>query len=143
MTAAREETILALDVGEARIGLAQWDAARGARDVGILRRTSRAEDFRRLAGIVAERGITRIVVGLPRNDDGSEGSQAKLSRRFAAALGRAVAVPVELFDEYETTHEATAELGLAGQSLGARDRGKVDARSATIILRRYLSASGR
>jgi putative pre-16S rRNA nuclease len=133
-----DEIILALDVGEARIGLAQWDATQGVRDAGVLRRTSRAEDVKRLAGIVAERGVTRVVVGLPRNIDGSEGPQAALSRRFAAVLGRAVAVRIELFDEYETTQEATAELGLEGRPLDSRKRGRVDARSATIILRRYL-----
>ncbi len=135
-----EESILALDVGEVRIGLAQWDAARGVRDAGVIRRASRAEDVQRLAGIVAERGVTRVVVGLPRNLDGSEGPQAALSRRFAAALGRAVAARVELFDEYETSQEATAELGLGGRPLDPRERGKVDSRSASIILRRYLDA---
>jgi putative Holliday junction resolvase len=136
------DSILALDFGEARIGIAQWDAARGARDAGVLRRFSRAEDLRRLATIVAERDVTRVVVGLPRNLDGSEGPQARAARRFAAALGRAVAVPVDLFDEYETTQEATAELGLEGRPLDASDRGRVDSRSATIVLRRYLAARG-
>ena len=134
------ETVLALDVGEARIGLAQWDAARGVRDAGVIRRASRAEDVQRLAGIVAERGVTRVVVGLPRNVDGSEGPQARLSRRFAGALGHAVAAPVELFDEYETTQEATAELGLGGRPLDSHERGRVDSRSAAVLLRRYLDA---
>ncbi len=135
-----DEIILALDVGEARIGLAQWDATRGVRDAGVIRRASRAEDVQRLAGIVAERGLTRLVVGLPRTLDGSEGPQAKASRRFAAALERAVDARVELFDEYETSQEAPAELGLGGRPLDARERGRVDSRSAAIILRRYLDA---
>jgi putative Holliday junction resolvase len=143
VTAQGEEVILGLDVGEARIGLAVWDASRGARDVGVIRRVSQAEDVRRIVGIAAERGATRIVVGLPRNADGSEGPQAKASRRFAAALGRAAPIPVELLDEYETTREATAELGLGGQPLDARDRGRVDARSATILLRRYVGLRDR
>jgi putative Holliday junction resolvase len=135
-----DEIILALDVGAARIGLAQWDAARGVRDAGVISRASRAEDVQRLAGVVAERGVTRLVVGLPRNADGSEGPQAKLSRRFASHLGRAVAAPIDLFDEYETTQEATAELGLGGRPLDARERGQVDSRSAAVLLRRYLDA---
>jgi putative Holliday junction resolvase len=133
--------LLALDVGEARIGLAFWDAVRGVRDEGVLRRSSLADDLRRLAHVVGERRVTSVVVGLPLNADGSAGPQAKRSRRFAAALARAIAIPVVLFDESETTLEATAELGLGGRPLGDRERGLVDSRSAAILLRRYLESA--
>jgi putative Holliday junction resolvase len=130
--------ILALDVGEVRVGLAAWDEARGVRDEGYLRRTSSAEDVQRLARIASERGVTTVVVGLPRNLDGSEGKQAKRARRFARALAQAVAVPVVLHDEYETSVEATTELGMMGRPLSERERGLVDSRAAAITLRRYL-----
>jgi putative holliday junction resolvase len=130
--------ILALDVGEVRIGLAAWDEARGVRDEGYLRRGSSAEDIRRLARIVVERGATTVVVGLPRNLDGSEGKQAKRARRFARTLALSVTVPVVPHDEYETSIEATAELGLGGRPLSERERGFVDSRAAAITLRRYL-----
>lgn len=134
--------ILALDVGEARIGLARWTPAQGIRDEGVLRRASLAEDLRRLAHIIAERGVGRVVAGLPLNADGTEGPQARRARRFAGALARAVAAPVDLYDERETTLEATASLGLAGRPLDDRERGQVDARAAAILLRRYLAERG-
>ena len=133
-------TILALDVGEVRVGLAAWDEERGLREEGHLRRTSRAEDLRRLARIVAERGATLVLVGLPRNIDGSEGPQAKRARRFAKELAGTVGVPVVLEDEYDSSVEATAELGLGGRELSERERGLVDARAAAIVLRRHLDA---
>jgi putative Holliday junction resolvase len=133
-------SILALDVGEARIGLAQWDAARGVREAGVLRRSSLREDLARLGQVARERGATRLVVGLPRNLDGSEGMQARRARRFAAALAKALALPVALWDEYATSQQATAELGLAGRPLSAREHGQVDARAAALILERYLAA---
>ncbi len=134
--------ILALDVGEARIGLARWEPGQAVRDEGFIRRTSLADDLRRLAHIVRERGVGRIVVGLPLNADGTVGPQARRARRFARALAGAVAVPVEMLDETDTTLEAIAELGLAGRPLGPRERGLVDSRSAAILLRRYLAANG-
>lgn len=141
--ASSGEALLAMDVGEARIGLARWEPALGVRDEGILRRTSLAEDLRRLAHIVSERKVERIVVGLPLNADGTEGPQARRSRRFAKALRREVSVPVVLFDETETSLEAVDELGLGGRPLSARERGLVDSRSAAVLLRRYLDATAR
>jgi len=132
--------ILALDVGEARIGLARWEPGQVVRDEGVLRRTSLAEDLRRLAHIVAERNVGRVVVGLPLNVDGTEGPQARRARRFAAALARTLDVPVVLYDEAETTVEAIRELGFGGRPLTPRERAMVDARSAAILLRRYVEA---
>lgn len=149
MTAPRQ-AILALDVGEARIGLARWTSERDIQDEGSIRRTSLAEDYRRLARIIAERGVGQIVVGLPLNDDGSAGPQAKRARRFAAGLSRMLAqaaapgevvVTVGLWNEAETTIEATLELGLSGRPLAYRERGLVDSRSAAIILRRYIAGN--
>ena len=131
--------VLALDVGEARIGLAQWDVVRGVREAGVLRRSSLREDLARLGQVARERGVTRLVVGLPRNLDGSEGLQARRARRFAAALAKELALPVALWDEYGTSLQATDELGLEGRPLSARERGQVDARAAALILERYLA----
>jgi putative Holliday junction resolvase len=137
-----DETILALDFGEARIGLAQWDALRGVREAGILRRGSLADDLARLKRLVSERGVTRLVVGLPRNADGSEGPQARRTRRFVSALGGELGLPVDLWDEYGTSQQATETLGLGGRPLNPRERGLVDSRAAALILERYLAASG-
>src|SRR5439155_7957531 len=114
--------------------------ARGVREAGILRRTSLREDLARLGRLVRERGVTRLLVGLPRNLDGSEGPQARRTRRFAAALAEALALPLALGDEYATSQQATEELGLGGRPLQGRERGLVDARAAALILERYLAA---
>jgi len=134
--------ILALDVGEARIGMARWEPGQPVRDEGYLRRTSLPEDLRRLAHIVAERGVGRVVIGLPLNADGTAGLQAKRSRRFARALAGTIALPVDLLDETDTTLAATEALGLGGRPLTPRERGLVDARSAAVLLRRYLDTGG-
>ena len=140
MEADAAEVILALDVGAARIGLAQWDARRGVREAGVLRRTRLAEDLARLGRLARERGVTRLLVGLPRNLDGSEGPQAQRVRDFVVALTEALGLPVALWDEYATSQEATAALGLGGRPLSARERGLVDARAAALLLERYLGA---
>lgn len=132
--------ILALDVGDRRIGLAQWDERQGVREAVVLRRRSLPADLARLAHLVRERGIRRLLVGLPRNLNQSEGPQAERTRRFAEALEQALGLPLVLWDEYETSVRATEELGLAGRPLSPRERGRVDARAAALLLERYLAA---
>jgi putative pre-16S rRNA nuclease len=136
-----DSPIVALDVGQARVGIATWDSRRGIRDETALRRTSLAEDVRRLTTVVRERGAGLVLVGLPLNADGSAGPQARLSRRFASALSerlREHSISVEMVDETETSAEATTELGWAGRPMTDRERAAVDSRAAAILLRRYL-----
>ncbi len=133
------ESILALDVGDVRIGLAHWTALQGVREAGVLRRTALARDLARLAHLAAERRVTRLLLGLPRNLDGSEGPQARRTRRFAQALEQALGLPVVWQDEYGSSQQATRELGLEGRPLGVRERGQVDARAAALLLERYLA----
>lgn len=142
MDRSRAETILAIDHGELRLGLAQWDTLRGLREIGVVRATSRTETLAKLSQVVAERRAQRVVVGLPLNEDGTEGPQAARARRFVAALARALPVPVDLVDEHGTSQEATAALGLGGRPLSNRQRGRVDARAAALLLRRYLRNMG-
>ena len=145
MDSARSDDrpIVALDVGQARVGIATWDPQRGVRGESALRRVSLAEDVRRLTAIVRERRASLVLVGLPLNADGSIGPQARLTRRFARELSEALRdlnVEVDMRDETDTSVEATAELGLAGRPLAERERAAVDSRSAAILLRRYLAA---
>ncbi len=145
MDSARSDDrpIVALDVGQARVGIATWDSRRGIRDEAALRRTSPAEDVRRLTAIARERGARLVLVGLPLNADGSAGPQARLTRRFATALAgslRELEVAVQLVDETDTSVEATADLGLAGRPLTDRERAAVDSRAAAILLRRHFDA---
>jgi putative Holliday junction resolvase len=130
--------ILGVDLGEKRIGLAVSDSAASiAFPVGFIVSHGRPQDLAALCEVVEERGIVRIVVGLPIHLDGraSPGSQA--ARGFADALGEAAGVPVDLLDERWTSQ--AAELSLSESKGGRKKRREaVDAVAATLLLRVYL-----
>lgn len=98
------------------------------------------EDFlRRLKEILAERETEQIVVGMPRNMDGSFGPQALLVQDFVAVLKKSVTVPVVTWDERLTSAAAEERLREAG--VNARDaKKKVDASAAAIFLQDYLDS---
>jgi putative Holliday junction resolvase len=84
--------------------------------------------------------ISRAVLGLPFNMDGSEGASARLARSFAPLLEAALGVPVELFDERLSTFEAESRLRERGVS--AKDRREmIDAEAAAVILQGWLDRS--
>ncbi len=129
--------LLGLDLGN-HIGVAISDPrGRLARPLLIFKRSSRAADFARIAQLVAEHQVEKVIVGLPRNMDGSEGPQAAWVRDYSAALAQAIAVPVELWDERLTTVEAEDILRAQGRR---PDRTRVDAVAAAVILQSYLDA---
>ncbi len=129
--------ILALDLGN-RIGVAVSDA-RGvlARPLLVFKRSSRAADFARIAQLVAEHQVEKVVVGLPRNMDGSEGTQAAWVRDYSTALAQTLPVPVELWDERLTTVEAEDIFHAQGKRV---ERERIDAVAAAVILQSYLDA---
>lgn len=138
---------IAVDVGEARIGVASCDPD------GILAtpvETVPGRDvpgaLRRLAAIVAEYEPIEVVVGLPRSLKGTEGPAAAKARAFARALAQAVApVGVRLVDERMTT--VTAAQGLRASGVGSRKgRSVIDQAAAVVILQSALEteqASGK
>lgn len=98
--------LLALDVGLARIGLALCDPLRlGVRPHSTWERADRRTDFAHLAQVVTREEIVAIVCGLPRNMDGSEGAQARTTRKWAMRLAQALRtllgrpIPIVLWDE--------------------------------------------
>ena len=130
--------ILGIDLGEKRIGLAVSDpAASIAFPAGFVVSRGRARDLAALREVVEERGIARIVVGLPIHLDGraSPGSQA--ARTFADALGEATGLPVDLLDERWTSRAAERSLS---ETKGGRKKRRevVDSVAATLLLRTYL-----
>lgn len=130
--------ILALDVGERRIGVAVSDETRTlARPLTAVTRGSRREDFERVARLAAEQGAERIIAGYPRSLSGEEGAQARRVRRYVEALATTLTVPVELVDERYTTVEATERLRDANRRR-LRDRGQLDAAAAAVLLQDYL-----
>jgi putative Holliday junction resolvase len=137
--------ILALDVGERRIGLAIGDTeTRLATPLRTLTRGAKpVDDAARIAGIAEEEDVEALVVGLPLTEAGEAGAQAQAVRAFAAHLARAVRFPLHWQDERYSTFEATQRLGPAGRSEKKRRQRReeqLDAMAATIILEAYFAA---
>lgn len=130
--------LLALDIGEKRIGVAISDESQVlARPLTTLRRSSKRQDFAAIAELVAAHQVSRLIVGLPRTLRGEEGPQAGRVRRYVEALSASVDTPVAFQDERYTTVEA--EERLAGVPRRRRAQGDVDAVAAAIILQDYLN----
>ena len=135
--------ILALDLGERRIGVAVSDQARAiAQPLCVIERTSRDADLAAIAALAAELGAGLIVLGLPRrDDDDSLGPLGEKALSWGKRLGRATGLAVAFVDEWETTAQAQ-ELLIEGGASRARRRGVVDKLAAALILRRYLDGQG-
>jgi putative pre-16S rRNA nuclease len=131
--------VLAIDYGERRLGLAISDTAGEiAFPAGTLERRGGARDLAALRELAAERGVERLVVGLPLHLDGRAGTGARAAERFAAALGEATGLPVETLDERWTTREAERSLRERGRGRARHRRGDVDTVAATLLLRTWL-----
>ena len=130
--------IMAIDYGDARIGLAVSDPT--ATLVGEAWTMAEYDMDRAAARIAQEaqaRGVERFVLGLPKNMDGTEGPRAEKSRAFAALLETTSRLPVLLRDERRTTVDAHRILHANGKRM-KRHRETVDAVAATLILEGYL-----
>lgn len=132
--------IMAIDLGEKRIGIALSDPTRTlAKAYGVLARKSRREDFERYANIIAEQGVTLVVMGLPITLAGEEGQRAAWVRDYTAELQQHLDIPVVFWDESLTTKEAEASLRAQGKR-GRKLRERVDAVAAAFILESFLNA---
>ena len=132
--------VMALDLGEKRIGIAVSDPTRTiAAPHSILSRRSRAGDFAYFAQLITELQITQLVLGLPITLGGAEGQRAAWVRDYAADLAAHVAIPIAFQDESLTTVEATAALHAQGRR-GRKVRQRVDAVAAALILQAYLDS---
>lgn len=129
--------IIALDVGDARVGVAESDPTGFlASPMTILKRGSDTVD--QVVEIIKRTQARAVLVGLPLNMDGSIGFQAKKVQRFAALVKAAVdPLPVILEDERESTVDAR-ELRLLRGTKQKKRRGRVDAEAAAIFLQAYL-----
>jgi putative Holliday junction resolvase len=134
----REVRILALDVGEKRIGLAVSDPLGiTAQGLEVLTRKDRASDLNRLLEVARQWRVQLIVVGLPRHMDGRLGQAAPEILALAAALKEALGVEVVTWEERLTTVEAERVLLQADVSRRRR-RQVVDQLAAVLILQNYL-----
>jgi putative Holliday junction resolvase len=142
--------LLAVDLGERRIGLAVGDERDGlVRPLPTIRRGDLERDAAVLGRLVAEHHADTLLVGLPRNMDGSEGAQAAATRRWATGISAILGLPLCWRDERLTSVAAEAALGPPprGRSGGppsraatARRRAAVDREAARRILQAELDA---
>jgi putative Holliday junction resolvase len=130
--------LLALDLGDRRIGLAvAHDSSGQAFPAGHLLRTKLSQDLQAVLNAAKERGAEGIVVGIPYALDGSVSRQAKLAQGFVRALNKETALPVFQVDESFTSFEAEGLLREAGVE-PSRNKGSVDEAAAVLILQRFL-----
>ena len=130
--------LMGLDLGTKTIGVAVSDALRQvASPLEVVRRTKFTADAARLVAIAEGRALAGIVMGLPRNMDGSEGPRAQSTRAFARNLSRLVALPIGFWDERLST--VAAERALLEADASRRKRGGViDQVAAGFILQGLL-----
>ena len=132
--------VMALDLGEKRIGVAICDVTRTiAKSYAVLSRKSRKEDFERYANIIADQQITLLVMGLPIPLSGLEGQRAAWVRDYTAELAQHIDIPIDFWDESFSTKRAEASLRARGQR-GKKIKQRVDAVAAAFILQGYLDA---
>lgn len=131
--------IMGIDYGDARTGVAISDlmcSIVGSTWVVPSRNTEKAiADIVKLA---KDNMVGEIVVGLPRNMDGSEGPRAELCREFGKKLGEATGLPIQMWDERRTTVEAHNILSQHNYH-GKKRKDTVDAVAASLILEGYLN----
>jgi putative holliday junction resolvase len=134
--------LIGLDIGNRRIGVAFGDSnLRMATPVAVLTRTSFDQDARALADFVKDYDATQLVAGLPRNMDGTQGTQADSVIAFAEKIRQTINIPLVFWDERLSTVEATRRTHETG-ARGKKSRRGIDALAAAVILQDYLDNSG-
>ena len=131
--------VLAIDYGDARTGIAVSDAS--GLIVGqttVIHSYNAEKTALEIARLVRETGAERLVMGFPRNMDGTEGPRAALYREFAKRVEETCGMPVVLWDERRTTVEAHQILSDCNYH-GKKRKNTVDAVAASLILEGYLS----
>lgn len=128
--------ILAIDVGAKKIGLAIADEGSTfafARPPMLVESWGQVWDG--LKQLIQSESINTIVIGLPVNDDGSEGPQAQMIREFARQVEPQVGLPIVFRSEHGTSQAVQREQQLAGRKL---ERGEEDSLAAQLLLESYL-----
>lgn len=135
--------IMGVDYGDARTGVAISDLlCTIVGSTAVVPSRNREKAIADIVRLAKENSVGKIVVGLPRNMDGTEGVRAELCREFAAALADASGVEVVMWDERRTTVEAHNILSQHNYH-GKKRKDTVDAVAASLILEGYLSFTKR
>ena len=143
MPEARAQVVLAFDFGLRRIGIAAGDTvSRTAAPHGAVQVNQGAIDWSRIDRTIETFRPALLVVGNPRNADGTAGSLSAAADRFALALGQRSHLPVRRTDEYASSLEALEQLKgqrSSGQRRRRVQRADIDSAAAAIILERWLN----
>ena len=132
--------VLGLDLGARRIGMAVSDPMGWtAQGLPTLERRSEQQVIAEIRRLVEELGVGRIVVGLPRNMDGTIGPEARKALTFVETLRASLGLPVETWDERLTTVAAHKSM-MEGRLSRARRKRSVDRIAAQLILQGYLDS---
>ena len=133
--------VMALDLGEKRIGVAISDPTRTiAQSYGVVMRSSRKADYAEYGRIIAKEQVNLLVVGLPLSLAGEETQKSTWVRDYTAEMENHIDIPIEFWDEALTTVQAEASLRERGKR-GKKAREQVDAVAAAFILQNYLDAN--
>lgn len=136
--------ILCLDIGAKRIGMAATDPlGLTAQPLGTIERRGGTADFEDVAERCRDLEVELLLIGLPLDEEGGEGEQARKVRRYSSKLAqylkeRGLDMPIKMWDERYST--ATAEERLISANVSRQRRGEViDKMAAAVILEDYLS----
>ena len=130
--------IMSLDVGSRTIGIACSDALlMTAQGIETIRRTSLEKDFNRLQELIAEHEVHELVVGMPKNMNGTKGERAEKTEEFVEKMKEVIDLPVTYWDERLSTVMAERQLIAADVSRKKR-KSAIDKMAAVVILQGYL-----
>ena len=129
---------LGVDYGDKRTGLAECDMSGFlASGIGTISEGGMRKTAIRVAKEASDRGCKKIIIGLPKNMDGSEGPRADVIKAFRDLLAELTEIPIDFYDERMTTMVAYRFLGETG-TYGKKRKDTVDTLSAQIILQNCL-----
>ena len=129
---------MALDVGSRTIGIACSDALlMTAQGIETIRRTSLENDFNRLRELISEYEVHELVVGMPKNMNGTKGDRSEKTEEFVEKMKAVIDLPVTFWDERLSTVMAERQLIAADVSRKKR-KGIIDKMAAVVILQGYL-----
>lgn len=131
--------IMGIDYGDSRTGIAMSDLLCSiVGSTTVIHSKNSEKTIQQILELIRKNQVTELVMGLPKNMDGTEGARAELCRSFAARLEAAAGIPVKLWDERRTTVEAHNILSQHNYH-GKKRKDTVDAVAASLILEGYLA----
>jgi putative pre-16S rRNA nuclease len=135
------ERIMGLDVGDKTIGVAISDLLGiTAQGITTIRRTSKKEDYGVLKELIDEYNVKKVVVGLPKNMNGTVGPQGEKTIKFAEKLKNKFSVNI-IYQDERLTSKAAERMLIAGDVRRDKRKNVIDKVAATFILQTYLDSN--